>query len=151
MRYIVLATLLFFVGVGLTQIERHEVSFTPLVRLRTTDGMFVTVIQPPSTKRATCSDAINRFIDHLGRSCAVCFVESSECATELKGLDRALAMDESLPLYRVSGQGLRIGILGPPSAVRAQCEVMASQMAKLGVRDAACTAPSKPQEKPQPS
>ena len=141
MKYLVLAVILFLIGVGLTQMEREDRIFTPVVRLRTTDGLFVTLIQDANPKRNACRQAIDRLVESLGSTCAVCSIESTDCATRLEGVDCALANNESVPMYTVRAEGIRIAMLGPPLAVRAECEVMAAQMVQLGLKSATCGAP----------
>src|SRR5438105_3482952 len=54
LKYAVLAVLLFLTGVGLTRIQPEQRTFTPFVRLRTIDGMFMTFVQAPFDKRTEC-------------------------------------------------------------------------------------------------
>jgi hypothetical protein len=141
MKYLVLAVILFLVGVGLTQIEREDRLFTPVVRLRTTDGLFITLIQKASPKQNACREAIDRLVGALHTTCTTCFIESTDCATRLEGVDRALANNESVPMHTISAEGFRIAMLGPPQRVQAECEGMAAQMVRLGMKSAECAFP----------
>jgi hypothetical protein len=141
MKYFTLAAVLFLIGIGVTQLDREDQIFTPVVRLRTMDGLFITLVQKSSPKRNACREAIDRFVSALDTTCTTCFIESSDCATRLEGVDRALANNESLPVHTVSAEGIRVAVLGPPQLVQAQCEAMAAQMARLGMKSAACTFP----------
>jgi hypothetical protein len=46
-----------------------------------------------------------------------------------------------MPIYTISAEGIRVGLLGPPRSVRAECEAMASQFLKSGLQSASCVAP----------
>ncbi len=141
MKYLVLAAILFVVGIALTQLERESNVFTPLIRIRTESGLFLTMVQSQTTKRSACTEAVEQMVRAFTKVCAACFVESTECATKLVGVDRALSANDRLPVYTITGEGFRIGILGPPSTVQAQCETMASRMVQSGLKRTACVPP----------
>jgi len=141
MKYLALAVILFLIGIGFTQIEREDYLFTPVVRLRTTDGLFMTFVQDASPKRSACREAIDRFVSALDTTCTTCFIESTDCATRLEGMDRALANNESLPVHTISAEGIHMAMLGPPRLVQVECEGMAAQLVRLGMKSAACAFP----------
>ena len=136
MKYVALATLLFVLGIGALWIDRSPNEFTPVVRVRTDNGLFMTLIQSSSDKRNRCLDAVDALVHELGKACPTCYVESTDCPTLLQGTELALAHKEPMPLYVVSSDAMRIGILGPPASVRERCEQMASVMARGGVKSA---------------
>lgn len=144
MKYVFLAALLFIAGLALTQVPRKSYNFTPLVRVRTTNGLFITLVQKQISSHERCDAAVDVLVKEFGKQCPQCVVESTECAVKLDGIDSALARRESVPLYVVAADELRIGILGPPESVRSQCEGMASSMVRNGVSSAICVPPAKP-------
>lgn len=141
MKYVVLALLLFLLGVAITLIEFDHRTYVPIVRLRTDNGLFLTLVQDRTSRRQACKEAIERFVAPLGETCRGCTVESTDCATNLEGVDRALARGEQLPLYTISAEGMRMALLGPPGSVQATCELMVAQMVVRGVKSAACVFP----------
>jgi hypothetical protein len=141
MRYLVLAGLLFVLGIAITKIEREEAHFTPVVRVRTADGLFFTVVQPGTSSKNSCSTTVKELVGNFGKACDKCLIESSECALRLQGVDLALASAQPVPIYTVAADGVRIGILGPPETVRNICETIAGAMVNLGVKSASCAFP----------
>src|SRR3954470_12287894 len=125
MRYFVFALFMFAAGVALTHVERDPQALTPIVRVRTSEGLFVTYVQRAPLERSICNDVVQAFTGAITKACKNCMVESATCAIELEGIDRALARNEPLPLYTVRSQAFRIGIVGPPDAVRGECTDMA--------------------------
>ena len=57
--------------------------------------------------------------------------------------ERALLEGKPLPGYLVVAPGLRLAIRGPEQSARANCEYIAGDMARRGVRGAACVPPGK--------
>jgi hypothetical protein len=142
MRYIVLVVALFIAGAALTLVDSESQSYTPVVRVRTESGLFMTVVQSVTEKRASCSEVVGRLVDEVSRSCPACAVESSDCPTKLTGIDRALASNERLPVYSIAANGVRIAMVGPPQSIRAQCSTMAAKMAENGLPTATCVLPA---------
>jgi hypothetical protein len=142
MKYAILAALMFVAGLSLPLIQHEPQSYIPLVRVRSTEGLYITLVQARADRRSACNDRVAAFLTELGDSCPTCTVEASECATKLEGMDMALADGKALPIFTVAAEDIRVGLLGPPSTVRAECEVMASQFVMNGMKTAACVAPS---------
>ena len=141
MKYLVLAILLFACGAGLTQLRvEDDHAYVPVVRTRTTDGMFLTLLHEQVTDRRVCQQTVERFAGLL-RSCATCTVESMECAAGLAGIDKAVAEDRPVPLYTVAAERVRISIVGPPNSVQSECESIAGHMVLNGLKTAACVYP----------
>ena len=141
MRYFVLSLVLLITGVVVTQLERETQDFTPVVRVRTHDGLFLTFVQQGFARQADCSAAVAAFSDVLTTSCPMCVIESSGCPSTLEGIDRALYKRERLPIYTVSADTFRVAIVGPPHQVELECREMAAQMARQGIKTAACNLP----------
>ena len=141
MKYVVLALLMLAAGLGLMHIEREPQFFTPLVRVRTTDGLFMTYVHRNPVSLIVCEQTVKTFTAVTEKSCPACVVESTACSQKLEGLDGALARNERVPLYTVDGNGFRVAMVGPPETVVAECREMASQMLSRGITTAACHMP----------
>lgn len=144
MRYVLLAALMFLLGALAMTFEGESASFIPIVRVRSTEGLYITLVQARTPKRSACQVNVETFVKALDSTCANCAVESSDCATQLHGIDQALAAGEQLPIYTVAADGVRIGVVGPPNIVRAACEGMATQFVVNGWKMATCVAPVMP-------
>ena len=143
MKYLVLAILLFLCGAGLTQIKiEDEQAYVPVVRTRTTEGLFLTFLHERVADRRACQQTFERFAGVV-RPCANCAIESMVCATELAGVDKAVAEDRPVPVYTVVGERVRISLVGPPHRVRSECEGIADQMVLNGLKTAACIYPKR--------
>jgi hypothetical protein len=143
MKYLVLAILLFACGAGLTQMRvEDEQAYVPVVRTRTAEGMFLTLLHERVTNRKICQQTVERFAGLL-RTCATCTIESTECATTLAGIDKAIAEDRPVPLYTVAAEHVRISLVGPPSTIKSDCESIAGHMVLNGLKSAACIYPKR--------
>jgi hypothetical protein len=144
MRYAAVAAILFLAGVALTQLRPFTLEdepYVPIVRIRTESSLFLTVVQKVSPQKAACADAVADLVGQIRKTCAVCYVESSECSTTLSGLERGLAAGDALPVHTIAATGVRIAMLGPPSRVQSQCAKLATVMASNGLPGATCVAP----------
>jgi hypothetical protein len=140
-RYAVLAFLLAATGVALLYVEVHPERYTPIVRLRTDAGMFITFVQPGLFRRSECRATVDAFTATLGRSCPQCTVDSAGCHENLDGIDKALARNQVVPFHTVESKMFRVAVAGPPASVLSQCREIASQMARHGVEGSACREP----------
>lgn len=143
MRYALLALLLFAAGIAAGMLHPAP-DYAPVARVRSPDGLFITLVQPRSARRSACAKVLERFEAALARSCPGCALESADCASRLEGLDRSLAAGEPVPIFTILAGPLRVGLLGPPASVRAECEAMASEFARGGIAGAACVPPPDP-------
>ena len=141
MRYVALVIALFLGGVALTLIENESQAYTPVVRVRTESGLFMTVVQSVTDRQTACADVVKRLVNEVSTTCPACAVESADCPTQLSGMDRALALNEKLPVYSIAADGVRISMVGPPPSIRGQCVTMAAKMAQHGL-SATCVRPS---------
>src|SRR5882672_12789654 len=112
MKYFVFALLLFGAGVGLAQLDTESDRYVPVVRVRTSDGFFVTAVQQSTSRKKACGESLERFLKPLEKTCPGCTVESASCAVELEGLELALARGEQVPVYTVSSSGVRMALVG---------------------------------------
>jgi hypothetical protein len=141
LRYLVLAVLMLVAGVVVVTLDAGQRSYVPVVRLRTSDGFFMTMVQASTATETLCMKAVERFVAPLKRGCAGCSVESIECTHKLSGIERALADGTDVPLYRISAPGVNMALVGPPTLVRARCEHIAESMVGQGLQSAACVFP----------
>ena len=140
MRHALLALALFAAGVLLAAHQRSGEEYAPIARVRSADGLFITLVQPKTTRRSDCAVSLERFESALARSCPRCTLESAECGTRLEGIDRLLAGGERVPIFTIAAGGIRVGLVGPPGRVEAECRAMAGQFVRSGV-GAACVNP----------
>jgi len=141
MKYFAGALLMFVAGLWVTHMEGTHVTLTPIVRLRTIDGMFITFVQPGRFKSGECRATVNAFTESLDKTCARCVLEAADCHEKLDGVDRALAEREAVPFHTVEAKMFRIALAGPPATVLSQCREIASQMVRLGVEGSVCREP----------
>jgi hypothetical protein len=141
MRYLVLATLMFALGLLVVSLDAGEHSYFPVVRLRTTEGFFITAVQARAHDSKRCAEANDRFLAPIQRECPTCVVESVDCEETLHGFEQALANGEPVPLYTVSARGIRLALVGPPGGAKTSCEAIASQIAQSGAPSASCVFP----------
>jgi hypothetical protein len=141
MRYYVLALLMFALGALATTFKGDARPYTAVVRLRTADGFFITVVHSRAPTEKRCGERVDAFVKPLATACPTCTLESAECTRDLAGIDRALADGVDVPLYRVSAPGVTLGLVGPPSRVRDLCERIAEAMVGQGMKTASCVFP----------
>jgi hypothetical protein len=141
MRYLVLAGLMFALGLLVVSLDAPERTYIPVVRLRTSDGYFITAVQARTHDPRQCDKANDRFLAPIRRGCPTCVVESVDCGDHLHGFEQALASDAPVPLYTVAAHGIRLALVGPPGGAKASCEAIAVQMTLGGVPAASCVFP----------
>ena len=142
MKYIVLAILMFLLGALLTTFRPPESFYSPVVRMRSPAGFFVTYLRERVQGTKACHAEIDEYVEPLVKACPDCSIESTECATQLNGIEKALADDNPLPVYTVRAEGVRMSVVGAPRQTRLWCEAVASEMVKRGLSTAACVFPA---------
>ena len=150
MRYLVLAGLMFALGLLVVSLDAPERTYIPVVRLRTGNGFFVTAVQARTHERRQCDEANDRFLDPIRRGCPSCVVESVDCGNRLHGFEKALESGAAVPLYTVAARGIRLALVGPPGGAKSSCEAIAVQMALGGVPAPACVFPQVNRQAPAP-
>ena len=140
MKYLGLALILFGMGAAMVFFNREERAYVPLVRLRTAEGLFITAVQPQTSSRSSCKEAIERFVQPLGIQCKECAIES-QCVTELSGMELALAKGRDVPVYTVISKSARLALVGPTQTLQRDCEQLALQVGSSG--NASCVTPRK--------
>jgi hypothetical protein len=141
MRYLILATLMFALGLVVVSLDRPEQTYIPVVRLRTGEGYFITAVQTRTHDRRKCDAANERFIGPILSRCPECVVESVDCGVRLHGFERALAAGDAVPLYTVAARGIRLALVGPPGGTARSCDAIARLLSAGRVSDAACVRP----------
>lgn len=114
-------------------------SYYPVVRIASPDGLIFTAVQEPTRQREGCSAANKRFLGPIRKQCKECQVERALCERRLDGVELAVYEGRALEQHQVLTSGLRLGIAGPASLAKANCELMASELTKL--RPATCVYP----------
>ena len=71
MRYLVLAGLMFALGLVVVSLDAREHTYIPVVRLRTADGFFITAVQARTHDRKKCVEATDRFLGQIMRQCQI--------------------------------------------------------------------------------
>ncbi|MGH8746673.1 MAG: hypothetical protein ACREUK_09295 [Burkholderiales bacterium] len=141
MRYLVLAGLMFALGLVVVSLDASEQTYIPVVRLRTAEGYFITAVQARTHDRRRCLEAAERFLGPIERQCPTCVVESVDCDAPLHGFEKALASGAAVPLYTIAAHGIRLALVGPPGGAKSSCEAIAAQMVVSGVPTASCVFP----------
>ena len=124
----------------------HVISqrYYPIVKVEAPDGVVFVALQDMTQERRACGDANSRFLQPVKARCQDCKVIAARCERVVDGVEeRALLEGRPLPGYLVVAPGLRLSITGPDRSARANCEYIAGDMLKRGVRSAACISPAK--------
>jgi len=143
MRYLLLAGLMFALGLLVVSLDAPEHSYVPVVRLRTSEGYFITAVQARTHDRRKCDAANDRFLGPIRTRCPSCVVESVDCGEHLHGFERDLASGAQVPLYTVAARGIRLALVGPPGGAERSCEAIARLLTAGRVPEAACVRPQK--------
>lgn len=144
MKYVVLAVLMLLLGILVTTFKPAEPMLTPIVRMRSPEGFFVTYVRDRVQGSKACQEEIRIYVEPLQEACPACAIESSACASELVGMEKALAESLPLPVYVVRSEGIRMSVVGPPQRVKVWCETVAAQIVRNGLRTASCVYPPAP-------
>jgi hypothetical protein len=120
----------------------HVVSqrYYPMVKVASPEGVVFIAVQDMKQERRACGEANSRFLEPVKARCQDCKVVAARCERVVDGVEeRALLEGKPLPGYLVTAPGLRLSISGPDASARANCEYIAGDMVKRGMRSAACT------------
>lgn len=140
---VAVALVLIAIASALAHMHVQSQIYHPVVRLSSPDGLQYTAVQDPVAERRACGAANDRFLVPIKGACKQCQVLYARCERKLEGLELALYNGSPLPQHRVIGPGLRMAIDGPPETAKAACDYLAADLAKRGVRSAACILPAK--------
>ena len=141
MKYVVLAVLMFLLGLLVMTFKPEDPMVIPIVRMRSPEGFFVTYVHDRVQGGKLCQMEIDSYVEPLQKACPTCSIESSGCASELVGMEKALLDKQPLPVYVVGAPGLRMSVVGPPQKVKIWCEVVADEIVRNGIKSASCIYP----------
>ena len=141
MKQAIIALVLIAVGSWLAHLHVVSQIYHPVVRLTSPEGHVYTTVLDEVQERRACGAANDRFLKPIKETCKQCQVVFARCERKLDGLEAALAEGAAIPHYQVFAPGLHIAITGPAAPAKANCELIAGDMVKRGVRAAACVYP----------
>jgi hypothetical protein len=118
-------------------------TYHPVVRLASPDGLTFTAVQDATSERQACGAANERFLVPIKQRCKECKVVIARCERQLEGLEQAIYDGTPIPYHRVMSPGMRMAIVGPEEAAKMNCDFVAGELRKSGVRAAACIDPAK--------
>lgn len=143
MKQAIIALVLIAAGSVLAHLHVTVQTYHPVVRLTSPDGLTYTAVQDPTRERQACGAANERFLAPVKQHCKDCKVVLARCERELEGLELALMEGEPLPHHRVLSRGMRMAIVGPKDTAKVNCDFMAGELVRHGMRSAACVYPTK--------
>ena len=141
MKQALIALVLIAVGSWLAHLHVASQTYYPVVRITSEDGVVYTTVQNEVSERRACGAANDRFLKPIKETCKQCQVVYARCERKLEGFELALAEGAAIPHPQVFAPGLRIAISGPAAAAKANCDFIAGDMVKRGIRSAACIYP----------
>ena len=141
MKQAIVILVLLAVGSVLAYYHVANQSYYPVSKLASADGYTFHMVQDKTAQRSACGQANDRFLEPIKSRCAQCQVVYARCERELQGVELALLMGDPMPMHVVISAGLRMAIEGPQERVRADCEQLATDLVKGGMRTAACVFP----------
>jgi hypothetical protein len=143
-RKALIAVALCAAGVALAHMHVVSQRYYPMVKVASPEGVVFVAVQDMTHERRACGDANDRFLEPVKAHCRDCKVIAARCERVVDGVEeRALLEGKPLPGYLVVAPGLRLSISGPDRSARENCEYIAGDMLKRGVRSAACIPPGK--------
>jgi hypothetical protein len=117
--------------------------YHPVVRLASPDGLTFIAVQDATSERQACGAANDRFLVPVKQRCKECKVVTARCERQLERFEQAIYDGAPIPYQRVSSPGMRMAIIGPAEAAKVNCDFLAGELKKVGVRAAACIDPAK--------
>lgn len=142
MKKIAIAAVLGIAGAVLAHMHVVSQRYYPMVKVTSPDGVTFIAVQDMTQERQACGEANSRFLEPVKARCKDCKVVAARCERVVDGdEERALLEGRPTPGYLVIGPGLRLAITGPAASARANCEYIAADMLKRGLRGAVCIPP----------
>lgn len=139
MKRVIFALLFGLAAVALAHMHGSAQRYRPMVEVSAPAGITFIAVQDATAERQACGDANDRFLEPVKAGCTECKVIAARCERVLdEEGERARREGEAMPGYVVVAPGLRLGIAGPQASAKANCEYIAADMAKRGMRSAAC-------------
>lgn len=142
MKKIAIAAVLGIAAAVLAHMHVVSQRYYPMVRVASPEGLTFTAVQDMTQERQACGEANDRFLEPIKARCRSCKVVAARCERVVDGdEERALLEGRPTPGYLVVAPGVRMSITGPAASARANCEYIAGDMVKRGLRGAVCIPP----------
>jgi hypothetical protein len=141
MKQAILVIVLIVAGAWLAHLHVAAQTYHPVVQVLAPEGLTYTAVQDPTSERSACGAANDRFLGPLKAQCKQCQVLYARCARSLEGLELSIREGTAIPQHLVYAPGLRIAIAGPAGMAKANCDFLAGDLVRRGVRSAACLYP----------
>jgi hypothetical protein len=145
MKKIVVAAAIVIAGAVLAHLHGVSQSYYPTVKVLTPEGVTYIAVQDATPERQACGAANRRFIAPLKELCKACQIVWARCERAITGItgnnETALLEGGASEGYLVLAPGLRLAISGPQQVAKMSCDYLAGDLAKRGVRTAACIYP----------
>lgn len=144
MKKLAIAALLCIAGVVLAHMHVVAQRYYPMVKVASPEGLTFIAVQDMTQQRQACGDANARFLEPVKARCKSCKVVSARCERVVDGEEeRALLEGQPVPGFLVVAPGLRLSISGPEASAKENCEYIAGDMVKRGMRSAVCLPPKR--------
>ena len=142
MKMIVVAAALIIAGAVLAHLHVAAQRYYPTVKVLAPEGVTYIAVLDETQERQACGAANKRFIAALKAPCKRCQILWARCERVITGNEEtALLKEGPNENYRLVAAGVRLAIIGPERVARMSCEYLARDLAKQGVRSAACIYP----------
>jgi len=116
--------------------------YYPVVKIAAPGGLTYIAVQDATGERQACGTANARFLVPIKAACKDCEVLAARCERVVEGdEEKKLLEGTPSPNYLIVAPGLRMAIEGPDAPARRDCDFIAKDVARRGVRGAACIYP----------
>jgi hypothetical protein len=128
-----IAAALAFAAVALAHMHGESQRYRPTVEIAAPHGLTYLAVQEATAQRQACAAANRRFLEPVKTGCRDCEVLGARC--ERIADEEAGPLDaKSVSVYLVTAPGLHLAIRGPEPSARQNCEFIAADMLKRGMR-----------------
>ncbi len=142
MKTIVIAAALVIAGAVLAHLHVVAQSYYPTVRVLAPEGVTYIAVQDATQERQACGAANRRFIVPLKELCKRCEIVWARCERVITGNEEsALLQGGPSESHLLIAPGFRLAISGPEQSAKTSCDYLVRDLAKRGVRTAACIYP----------
>ena len=117
MKFVVLAILMLLLGILVTTFKPAEPMLTPIVRMRSPEGYFVTYVHDRVQGSKACQEEIRTYVEPLQQVCPACAIESSG-TSPFTAITKAVSWSICLPESFAPNAGIFITPLS-----RSVCQV----------------------------
>jgi hypothetical protein len=142
MKMIVVGAALVIAGAVLAHLHVVAQSYYPTIKVLAPEGVTYIAVLDATPERQACGAANRRFIVALKEPCKRCQILWARCERVITGNEEtALLKGGPSESYLLVAAGVRLAISGPEQAAKTSCDYLARDLAKQGVRSAACIYP----------